>query len=192
VIVTWIRAVGTVTFEIIDQMIEATDQIVAAVVVPWPGVIEHSLKNVTGKPTDALSVAANEKGNMRRTVRDDEADLLAHLYAEVRAAVAHGVVLGLALESGPGSVLDPVPDLSAGAHALGVALLPLPWILTAMYHLRVTEANHLGAGSEVQRESESEIRDLGWVILTGTCRPLKRTTQRFQSRKRARLLQTRR
>jgi hypothetical protein len=172
VIVIWIRGVVTVTSEIIGPMIEATDQIVGAVAVPRSGVIEHSLKTVTGILTDALTAAASENGNMKHTVPGDEAALLVHLFVEVRAAVAREVVLGLALESGPGTVLDPVLGPFDGVRVLGVALLPPLWTSTATCLPRATEASPLDAGSEPQRENESEISDHEWVILTVTCRPL--------------------
>ncbi|KAJ5985762.1 hypothetical protein N7522_012958 [Penicillium canescens] len=147
--------------------------------VPWSGVIEHSLKTVTGILTDALTVAASENENMKRTVPGDEADLLVHLFVEVRAAVAREAVLGLALESGPETVLDPVLGPSDGVRVLGVALLPPLWISTATCLPRATEASHLGAGSGPQRENESEISDHEWVILTVTCRPLNEMMMRL-------------
>jgi hypothetical protein len=179
VTVTWIRAVVTVTSEIIGPMIEATDRIVGAAAVPWSGVIEHSLKTVTGILTDALTVAASENENMKHIVPGDEADFLVHLFVEVRATVAREAVLGLALESGPEGVLDPVLGPSDGVRVLGVALLLPLWTSTAMCHPRATEASHLGAGFEPQRENESEISDHEWVILTVTCRPLNETMMRL-------------
>ncbi|OGE56132.1 hypothetical protein PENARI_c003G07884 [Penicillium arizonense] len=95
----------------------------------------------------------------------DEADLLVHLFVEVRAAVAREAVLGLALESGLETVLDPVLGPSDGVRVLGVALLPPLWTSTATCLPRATEASHLGAGSEPQRENESEISDHEWKIV---------------------------